>query len=92
MKRITLAVALATLAAVVASMPLASVHSDDQAVPIYGIKIPHGYRDWRFISTAHEGGNLNSIGAVLANDIGFKAFREGNAAIPGRHDHRRFAL
>jgi hypothetical protein len=83
MKRIAfLAVAVAMLAAVAATMAPAFGSGDDQAVPIYGITIPHGYRDWRFISVAHEEGNLHSIGAVLANDVAFKAFHDGTLPYP----------
>ena len=38
--------------------------ADDEAAPIFGIKIPSGYRDWRLISVAHEEGNLNDLRAV----------------------------
>ena len=35
------------------------------------------------ISVAHEaGGNLNSIGAVLGNDVAIKAYREGKLPCP----------
>src|SRR5580704_3177141 len=83
MKRIAfLAVALAALAAAIATMAPAFGGSDDQASPIYGIKMPHGYRDWRWISSAHEAGNLNSIGAVLGNDVAYKAFHDGTLPYP----------
>jgi hypothetical protein len=29
-----------------------SGHSDGEAAPIFGVKIPPGYRDWRLISVA----------------------------------------
>ena len=50
--------------------------------PAYVAEIPHGYRDWRWISSAHEAGNLNSIGAVLGNDAAIKAYREGKLPFP----------
>ena len=83
MKRIAfLVVAVATVAGVVASMAPAFVRADDQAVPIFGIKIPPGYRDWRLISVAHEEGNLNSFGAIVGNDVAIKAYREGKLPFP----------
>src|SRR5580704_11667231 len=83
MKRIAfLAVALAALAAAIATMAPAFGGSDDQASPIYGIKMPSGYRDWRWISSAHEAGNLNSIGALLGNDVAIKAYRAGTLPFP----------
>ncbi len=44
--------------------------------------IPTGYRDWQWISSAHEAGNLNSLGAVLGNDVAMKAFRAGTLPFP----------
>jgi cytochrome P460 len=83
MKRIAfLVVVVATVAGVVASMAPASGRADDEAVPIFGIKIPAGYRDWKLISVAHEEGNLNSFAAVLGNDVAIKAYREGKLPYP----------
>jgi Cytochrome P460 len=56
--------------------------ADDAAVPIFGIKIPPGYRDWKLISVAHEAGNLNDFRAVLGNDIAIKAYRQGTLPFP----------
>src|SRR5215467_6653349 len=52
------------------------------AAPLFGIKIPQGYRDWRLISVAHEEGNLNDLRAVLGNDIAINAYREGKLPFP----------
>jgi hypothetical protein len=70
------------LAGVIVYMTPASGQADGEAVPIFGIKIPHGYRDWRLISVAHEEGNLNDIRAVLGNDIAIIAYREGKLPFP----------
>jgi Cytochrome P460 len=56
--------------------------NDDEAAPIFGIKIPPGYRDWKLISVAHEEGNLNDLRAVLGNDLAIKAYREGKLPFP----------
>ena len=32
----------------------ASEQADGEAAPIFGVKIPPGYRDWKLISVAHE--------------------------------------
>jgi hypothetical protein len=83
MKRIVFwLVTVATVAGVVASMPRASGHADDEAAAIFGIKIPPGYRDWKLISVAHEEGNLNDLRAVLGNDAAIKAYREGKLSFP----------
>jgi hypothetical protein len=66
----------AALAALcVASMALAGPTPDDNAAPIYGVKIPPGYRDWRLISVAHEAGNLNDLRAILGNGAAITAYR-----------------
>jgi hypothetical protein len=79
---IFLCIAVATAACLFASTIPASGQGGGEAAPIYGIKIPPGYRDWKFVSVAHEEGNLHSIGAVLANDVAFQAFRDGKLPYP----------
>ena len=75
-------VAVAALAGVVAYMAPASGQADGEAAPIFGVKIPPGYRDWRLISVAHEEGNLNDLRAILGNDVAIKAYREGKLPFP----------
>jgi len=70
------------LAAIVAFTAPASLHADDSAAPIYVTKIPPGYRDWKLISVSHEEGNLNSLSAILGNDVAIKAYREGKLPYP----------
>jgi hypothetical protein len=70
-------VAVVELAGVVAYMAPASGQADGEAAPIFGVKIPAGYRDWRLISVAHEEGNLNDLRAILGNDVAIKAYQEG---------------
>jgi hypothetical protein len=83
MKRIVIwLVAGATVAGVVVSRAPASGQADGEAAPIYGIKLPPGYRDWKLISVAHEEGNLNDLRAVLGNDIAIKAYRDGKLPFP----------
>jgi hypothetical protein len=77
-----LLVAVAALTGVVVYMAHASRRSDEEAAPIFGIKIPPGYRDWRLISVAHEAGNNNDIRAVLGNDKAIKAYREDELPFP----------
>ena len=75
-------VAVVTLAGVVAYLAPASGQADGEAAPIFGVKIPPGYRDWRLISVAHEEGNLNDLRAILGNDVAIKASREGKLPYP----------
>jgi cytochrome P460 len=77
-----LLVAVAMVAGIVAYMPPASGQSHGETAPIFVTKIPPGYRDFRLISVAHEEGNLNSLGAVLGNDVAIKAYREGTLPYP----------
>lgn len=69
-------------ASVIALMSLCTGRADDEAVPIFDIRIPQGYRDWKLISVAHEAGNLNDLRAVLGNDLAIKAYREGALTFP----------
>ena len=83
MKGITLLlVAVVIVTGIVAFTTPASLHADDSATPPYVTTIPPGYRDWRLISVAHEEGNLNSLGAMLGNDVAIKAYREGQLPFP----------
>jgi len=50
-------------------MSTASGRADEQASPIFGIKIPRGL--------AHEAGDNNDLRAVLGNDLAMIAYRKG---------------
>jgi len=83
MKRtVLLLVAFGTMAGVIAYFVPASGQVDENSAPVYVTTIPSGYRDWRWISSAHEAGSLNSLGAVLGNDVAIKAYREGTLPYP----------
>jgi Cytochrome P460 len=75
-------VGVVALAGVVAYLAPASGQADGEAAPVFGVKIPAGYRDWKLISVAHEEGNLNDLRAVLGNDIAINAYREGKLPFP----------
>ena len=83
MKRFTsFLVAIATIAGLVALIRPAPGHASAESAPAFVTEIPHGYRDWRWVSSAHEAGKLNSLGALLGNDVAIKAFREGKLPFP----------
>jgi hypothetical protein len=83
MKRVPfLLIALAAGAGIVAYMAHATGQSDGDSSPIYGIKIPAGYRDWKLISVAHEAGNLNDLRAIMGNDVAIQAYRDGKLPFP----------
>jgi hypothetical protein len=75
-------VAVGAVAGVFACIRPANGQVNREAAPVFVDKIPPGYRDWRLISISHEAGNLNSIGAVLGNDVAIKACREGKLPYP----------
>ncbi len=77
-----LLIAVAVVAGIVAYTPPASGQTDGGPTPIFVTEIPPGYRDFKFISVAHEAGNLNSLGAMLGNDVAIKAFRDGTLPYP----------
>jgi hypothetical protein len=85
MKRIAfLLVAVATLAGIVAYVAHASGQPDGDSSPIYGVKIPAGYRDWKMIAVNQllVPGKADQLRAQLGNDIAFKAFKEGTLPFP----------
>src|SRR6516225_6829509 len=82
MKRNTILVMAAIAVCAIALMTFAASDADDQAAPIFGVRIPPGYRDWKLICVAREEGNFNDLRAQLGNDIAIKAFREGQLPFP----------
>ena len=82
MRRIIFALIAVIAAGIVAYMAHASGHADGEAVPIFGINIPPGHRDWKLISMAHEAGDLNDIRAILGNDRAVRAYRKEKLPFP----------
>src|SRR5271154_3165134 len=82
MRGIYLMAAVVTLTGVIVYMAHAAGDTDREAEPIFGVKIPPGYRDWKLISVAHEEGNNNDLRAVLGNDVAIRAYREGKLPFP----------
>jgi Cytochrome P460 len=63
-------------------MAFAPGHADETAAPLFGVKLPPGYRDWKVISVAHEAGNNNDLRAVLGNDLAIQTYRAGKLPFP----------
>ena len=85
MKRLGfLLLAVATTTGMVAYMAQASGQSDGDSSPIYGVKIPAGYRDWKVIAVDQIllAGKGDQLRAQLGNDIAIKAFKEGKIPFP----------
>src|SRR6201996_575566 len=76
------AVAVASMAGIAAHETSAPQQTSAQAAPPYVTKMPVGYRDYRFINVAHEAGGLNSLGAMLGNDVAIKAYRTKTLPFP----------
>jgi hypothetical protein len=72
----------AAAACIGASTPFAAPELDEAAAPVFGVKLPPGYRDWTVISVAHEAGNNNDLRAVLGNGVAIKAYRDGKLPFP----------
>jgi hypothetical protein len=56
--------------------------AQETAAPIYGVTIPEGYRDWKFIAPAQEAPPLDELRAVLGNDIAVEAYKRGTLPFP----------
>ena len=102
MKRIAfLFVAVVTATGVIAWMAPSSLAQDNkgqvaktqtgtkEAKQIIVTTIPRGYRDWKFISAAHEAGELNDIRVAIGND---KEGLSRRQALPRGHYHRAYRL
>jgi hypothetical protein len=83
MKRVfSLAFAAATAVCTIVAMPFTAGGADDEASPIFGVKIPAGYRQWELIAPSHEAGNLDELRGILGNALAMKAFRDGTLPFP----------
>jgi hypothetical protein len=82
MKRMSSWVCAVSAACLVISIPLTAGGADDESSPIYGVKIPAGYREWPVVSVAHEAGDVPDIRAILGNPVTMKAFRDGTLPFP----------
>ena len=72
------------LGGLILTLSAAAVAPEPEGVrsPIFGVKLPHRYRDWTLISVAHEAGSNNDIRAILGNPIAVRAFRKGRRPFP----------
>jgi hypothetical protein len=78
-------VCIGLLIGMLVGMAPVSGQSDREAAPIYGIKIPAGFRDWHLISVKRltdAGGKVRQLRAELGNDIATRAFRDGTRPFP----------
>lgn len=50
--------------------------------PIYGVKLPDGYRQWALVAPAQEAAPLDELRAVLGNDLAIKAYQASTLPFP----------
>lgn len=75
--------AAATAASVLIASSLASGSAEvGDASPIFGVRVPAGYRQWQLIGPAQEGEPLNELRAVLGNAIAIKAYKDQTLPFP----------
>jgi hypothetical protein len=60
-----------------AAQPVAS-----DASPIYGVRIPPGYRDWVLVAPAQEAAPLDELRAVVGNRAALNAYRTSKRPFP----------
>jgi hypothetical protein len=83
MKHYTFVLVAVAMAGLITLIVPAPGHADGEtAAAPFVTEIPNGYRDFQWVSSAHEAGKLNSLGAVLGNDVALKAYREGTLPFP----------
>ena len=73
---------LRTAICVTGSMPLIAGGADDEGSPIFGVKIPVGYRQSEMVGMSHEAGNLDELRGIRGNALAIKAFRDGTLPFP----------
>lgn len=74
----------AGITALMVSVPVVvgAQRQTSEGSPVFGVRLPPGYRDWRLISVAQENGSNNDIRAILGNDIAVRAYRKGIRPFP----------
>jgi hypothetical protein len=60
----------------------ATEQDQSKVSPVFGVRLPAGYRQWQVISVAHEAGNLNDIRVILGNELAIRAYRGGQRPFP----------
>jgi hypothetical protein len=79
MKWLTILVlAIAIAAAIVARLSFSSGRAEDQAAPIFGVKIPSV---WQSIAVSH-GTGLDELRGILGSDVTVQANRKGMPPFP----------
>ena len=75
-------VAVTATALFTAGAPAWSENPAEDASPIFGVKIPAGYRDWVLVAPAQEAAPLDELRSVVGNDKALKAYRANSLPFP----------
>jgi hypothetical protein len=62
-----------------AAMALGVGRADDTSSPIFGVKIPDGYRKWELIAPSQ---GTKEIKGIVGNEVALKAYRDGKIPFP----------
>jgi len=54
----------------------------NDASPIYGVKVPEGYRAWELVAPSQETGALDELRAVVGNPTSMAAYRSNTLPFP----------
>jgi hypothetical protein len=82
MKRILILVFTVAMATgILASMPFRAGHADDGGSPIFGVKIPAGYRQWEMVAVSQEVA-FDELRGVLGNPAAMQAYRNRTLPFP----------
>jgi hypothetical protein len=68
-------------ASLTAPIPFAAVGANGEGSPIFGVKIPGGYRGWELIAVSREQG-LDEIRGILGNATALKSYQDGTLPFP----------
>jgi Cytochrome P460 len=63
-------------ACAIAFTPLASSQAEDDSSPIFGVRVPTGYRQWESIAPSHEAGDFDELRGILGNATAMTAYRK----------------
>ncbi|MGO9266359.1 MAG: cytochrome P460 family protein [Candidatus Binataceae bacterium] len=79
-----LLIGVVALTGAITFMTAASGQADEGSSPIYGVKVPANYREWKLIAVDNllVAGKTDQLRAQLGNDIAIKAFEEGKVPFP----------
>ena len=79
---VVLLVVLLTCVPYLVSIALADGPATAEASPIFGVRIPAGYKQWELVAPAEEAAPLNELRAVVGNQTAIGAYQDGKLPFP----------